>query len=71
VRLWETFNPWTVWLSLVVAALAIGHITESFVLWYSYNWALLCAAAVGCWSGWERRNGAIAPVPGADQKSRA
>lgn len=33
------------WLA-VVAFLVIENITESFVLWYSYNWVLLMAAAL-------------------------
>jgi O-antigen ligase len=44
-------ETWT-WLALVLF-LVIENLTESFVLWFSYNWVLLMAAALR--SGGERR----------------
>ena len=43
---WSRPSPesW-VWL-VVIVFLAIENITESFVLWFSYNWVLLMAAAL-------------------------
>lgn len=49
-RLWLSFTPATAWLSVVVGTLLVGHVTESFVLWHSYNWALVCGTSVGCWT---------------------
>ncbi|GJM38656.1 MAG: hypothetical protein DHS20C19_20230 [Acidimicrobiales bacterium] len=43
---WRTPNAATAtWLALV-SFLVIENLTESFVLWYSYNWVLLMAAAL-------------------------
>jgi exopolysaccharide production protein ExoQ len=50
-RLWESFSLPAIWLSIVLLVLLVGHLTESFVLWHSYNWALVCAMSVGCWAG--------------------
>lgn len=49
-RLWLSYTPSAVWLTIVVATLLLGNITESFVLFHSHNWALVCGAAVGCWT---------------------
>lgn len=46
---WRRFDNPSVWLAVVVWCLVIGNVTESFVLWYSYNWVLVAAAAVGAW----------------------
>ena len=44
--LWREPGPeaWT-WGALVVF-LVVENVTESFVLWFSYNWVLLIAAAL-------------------------
>ena len=43
------------WLwSAVVMFLLIENVTESFVLWFSYNWVLLIAAALRFGSRWPR-----------------
>ncbi|MDW3217939.1 MAG: O-antigen ligase family protein [Acidimicrobiales bacterium] len=53
---WRTPNAATAtWLALIVF-LVIENITESFVLWYSYNWVLLMAAAL-CVGPRPRRGG--------------
>jgi O-antigen ligase len=50
LRLWVSFSLPAIWLSVVLLVLLVGHLTESFVLWHSYNWALVCAMSVGCWA---------------------
>lgn len=54
---WRRFDPPSVWLAVVVWCLVAGHITESFVLWYSYNWVLVAAAAIGTWHALDHRSG--------------
>jgi O-antigen ligase len=54
-RLWLCYTPSTVWLAITVGTLLVGNITESFVLFHSHNWALVCGAAVGCWT-WRNRD---------------
>jgi exopolysaccharide production protein ExoQ len=44
---------WT-WLALVLF-LIVENLTESFVLWFSYNWVLLMVAALRSGVGWRRR----------------
>ncbi len=51
---------WT-WLALVLF-LVIENLTESFVLWFSYNWVLLMAAALRCGAGWPRAAGRKTPA---------
>jgi exopolysaccharide production protein ExoQ len=52
---------WT-WLA-VVLFLVIENVTESFVLWFSYNWVLLMAAALRSGVGSPRPTGSRKPVP--------
>lgn len=52
---------WT-WLAIVLF-LVIENVTESFVLWYSYNWVLLMAAALRSGVGSPRPTGSRTPVP--------
>lgn len=47
---WCSFDTGNGWLAVVAVALVIGHATESFVLWFSLNWALVCSMAVGSWT---------------------
>ncbi|MEQ8840653.1 MAG: O-antigen ligase family protein [Acidimicrobiales bacterium] len=52
---------WT-WLALVLF-LVIENLTESFVLWFSYNWVLLMAAALRCGAVRRSRVEHRTPVP--------
>jgi len=48
---WAWHDPSTIswfWLALTTF-LVIENLTESFVLWFSYNWVLLIAAALRAW----------------------
>ncbi|MEZ5165571.1 MAG: hypothetical protein R2695_03420 [Acidimicrobiales bacterium] len=52
---------WT-WMALVLF-LVVENLTESFVLWFSYNWVLLTAAALRSGVGWRRRVATRRPAP--------
>jgi exopolysaccharide production protein ExoQ len=49
----------------VVVLLTVEHLTESFVLMFSYNWVLLMAAAWRCGAGWPRWPARRRPTPSA------
>ena len=58
---WRDPTPITwMWLSLVLL-LVVENLTESFVLWFSYNWVLLMVAALRSGVGWPRRSGLRTP----------
>ena len=45
-QVWRDPSP-DAWLwAAVVAFLLVENVTESFVLWFSYNWVLVMAAAL-------------------------
>ena len=46
----------------IVVVLVFENVTESFVLWFSYNWVILCAAAL-------RRPSTITKTPASARTS--
>ena len=60
---WRTPSvaSWT-WLALVLF-LVIENLTESFVLWFSYNWVLLMAAALRAGGGRRPMHERRTPAP--------
>ena len=56
------------WLA-VVTFLVVENLTESFVLWFSYNWVLLIAAALRSGSEVRRRSAGGRPLAGIDSDS--
>ncbi len=46
VGLWRHPSASSWWWAATVAFLLVENVTESFVLWFSYNWVLLMAAAL-------------------------
>jgi O-antigen ligase len=58
------------WLA-VVTFLVVENLTESFVLWFSYNWVLLTTAALRFGSELCRRPGDESPFAGINSASGA
>ena len=49
IRAWRSPGADTWMWAAVVAFLLVENVTESFVLWFSYNWVILMAAALRPW----------------------
>ena len=65
VRLWRDPDV-EAWLwAAVVTFLLVENLTESFVLWFSYNWVLLTAAALRFGIGWRRPRAVRSESPSA------
>lgn len=47
---WSTWSPVSWWIAVLLTCLLVGHLTESFILWHSYNWAIVCGLAAGTWT---------------------
>ena len=46
LQVWRDPSPDTWLWAAVVAFLLVENVTESFVLWFSYNWVLIMAASL-------------------------
>ena len=65
LRLWHEPDV-EAWLwAAVVTFLLVENLTESFVLWFSYNWVLLTAAALRFGIGWRRPRAVRSESPSA------
>ena len=60
-RVWLMWDPVAWWAAVLLTSLLVGHLTESFVLWHSYNWAIVCGFAVGAWKVGETVQARTAP----------
>lgn len=67
---WFRRGPISWWWAVLLAYLAVENLTESFVLWHSYNWVLVIAASCVGFAQpplrQERASGQFPPTPEAD-----